>query len=186
MLILVMDGWGFLGEMALRRISLDFADDQSTLVQVMAWCHQATVLHSITNQQLQHRVSRCSGWLDGKLQRSRQSIRMFRNITISRILASSCVSYKLTANELKYAFINFHQFPYNCMIKDNKVILKFRLSQISLPIFYQRLFSVQHNHDYGCQTVVTIRMFTNYCVKIGWQQSLTSNTDGVEAISVWF
>ena len=38
----MIDGWGISCEIALLWISLDFADDQSTLVQVMAWCHQAT------------------------------------------------------------------------------------------------------------------------------------------------
>ena len=40
--ILVIDGWGISCEIALIWMSLDFADGQSTLVQVMAWCHQAT------------------------------------------------------------------------------------------------------------------------------------------------
>ena len=41
MVILVIDGWGISGEIALRWLSLDFTDDKSTLVQVMAWCRQA-------------------------------------------------------------------------------------------------------------------------------------------------
>ena len=40
--ILVIDGWGIPCEIALILMSLDFPDDQSTLVQVMAWCRQAT------------------------------------------------------------------------------------------------------------------------------------------------
>ena len=40
--ILVIDGWGISCEIALIWMSLGFTDDQSTLVQVMAWCHQAT------------------------------------------------------------------------------------------------------------------------------------------------
>ena len=40
--ILVIDGWGISCEIAVIWISLVFTDDQSTLVQVMAWCHQAT------------------------------------------------------------------------------------------------------------------------------------------------
>ena len=42
--ILAIDGWGISCEIALPVIwmSLDFTDDQSTLVQVMAWCRQAT------------------------------------------------------------------------------------------------------------------------------------------------
>ena len=40
--ILVIDGWGISCEIAQLWMSLDFTDDQSTLVQVMAWCHQAT------------------------------------------------------------------------------------------------------------------------------------------------
>ena len=38
----MIDGWGISCEIALIWMSLDFMDDQSTLVQVMAWCHQAT------------------------------------------------------------------------------------------------------------------------------------------------
>ena len=40
--ILVNDGWGISCEIDLIWMTLDFTDDQSTLVQVMAWCHQAT------------------------------------------------------------------------------------------------------------------------------------------------
>ena len=40
--ILVIDGWGISFEIALIWMSLDFTNDQSTLVQVMAWCRQAT------------------------------------------------------------------------------------------------------------------------------------------------
>ena len=40
--ILVIDGWGISCELALRWMSFDFTDEKSTLVQVMAWCHQAT------------------------------------------------------------------------------------------------------------------------------------------------
>ena len=41
-LILVIDDWGICCEIALIWMSLDFTDDQSTLVQVMAWCRQAS------------------------------------------------------------------------------------------------------------------------------------------------
>ena len=40
--ILVIDGWGISCEIALILMSLDLTDDQSTLVQVIAWCRQAT------------------------------------------------------------------------------------------------------------------------------------------------
>ena len=40
--ILVIDGWGIACEIAQIWMSLVFTDDQSTLVQVMAWCRQAT------------------------------------------------------------------------------------------------------------------------------------------------
>ena len=43
--ILVIDGWGIPCEIALIWISLDFTDDQSASVQVMAWCRQATGLY---------------------------------------------------------------------------------------------------------------------------------------------
>ena len=38
----MIDGWGFSCELDLRWISLDFTDYKSTLIQVMAWCRQAT------------------------------------------------------------------------------------------------------------------------------------------------
>ena len=38
---LVIDGWGISCKIAILWMSLDFTDDQSTLVQVMAWCRQA-------------------------------------------------------------------------------------------------------------------------------------------------
>ena len=40
--ILVIDGWGISCEIAQIWMSLDFTDDQWTLVQVMAWCNQTT------------------------------------------------------------------------------------------------------------------------------------------------
>ena len=41
-LMLVIDDWGIPCEIALIWMSLNFTDDQLTLVQVMAWCRQAT------------------------------------------------------------------------------------------------------------------------------------------------
>ena len=40
--ITMIDGWDIFCEITLRRMSLDLTDDKSTLVQVMAWCRQAT------------------------------------------------------------------------------------------------------------------------------------------------
>ena len=42
MLILVIDDWCISCEIDDRWMLLDLTDDKSTLVQVMAWCHQAT------------------------------------------------------------------------------------------------------------------------------------------------
>ena len=41
-LIMITSGWGISREIALKWLSLDLSDDKSTLVQVMAWCRQAT------------------------------------------------------------------------------------------------------------------------------------------------
>ena len=41
-LILMIGGWGNFCKIALRWMSMDLTDDKSTLVQVMAWCRQAT------------------------------------------------------------------------------------------------------------------------------------------------
>ena len=40
--ILVIHGWGISCEITLRWMSLNFTDDNSILVKVMAWCRQAT------------------------------------------------------------------------------------------------------------------------------------------------
>ena len=42
--ILVIDGLCIFCEIALTWMSLDLIDDQSTLVQVMTWCHQAKAI----------------------------------------------------------------------------------------------------------------------------------------------
>ena len=44
-LILVIDGWGISSEIAHMEMPLDLTNDRSTLVQVMAWCRQATSHH---------------------------------------------------------------------------------------------------------------------------------------------
>ena len=41
-LILMIGGWSIFCKIALRWMSVGFTDDKSTLVQVMAWCRQAT------------------------------------------------------------------------------------------------------------------------------------------------
>ena len=41
-LILMIGGWGIFCKIALRWMSMDLTDDESTLIQVMAWCRQAT------------------------------------------------------------------------------------------------------------------------------------------------
>ena len=51
MLTLVNCGWGISHEIALRWMPLDLTGDKSTLIQVMAWCRQAT----------SHYLNRC--WL---------------------------------------------------------------------------------------------------------------------------
>ena len=38
----MIDGWDICREISSRWMSLDFTDNKSTLVQVMAWCRQAT------------------------------------------------------------------------------------------------------------------------------------------------
>ena len=41
-LILVIDGWNISCKIVLKWMPMDLTDGKSTLVQVMAWCHQAT------------------------------------------------------------------------------------------------------------------------------------------------
>ena len=56
--ILVTDGWGISCEIALIWMSLDFTDDQSTLVQVMAWWISAQSLWSYIKGLAWHQYSR--------------------------------------------------------------------------------------------------------------------------------
>ena len=51
-LISVTDAWGISCKIALRWMPLDLTNDKSTLVQVMAWCRQAT----------SHYLSQCWPW----------------------------------------------------------------------------------------------------------------------------
>ena len=72
--ILVIDDWGISCEIALIWMSLDFTDNQSTLVQVMAWCHQAT----------SHYLSQCwprSLWPYG-VTRPKYSLFPFKNLCV--------------------------------------------------------------------------------------------------------
>ena len=82
MLTLVIDSSDFLCEIALRWMSLELSDDKSTLVQVMAWCHQATSHYlnqclprfmspySVTGPQWVN-IGSCKGLVpDGKWQKS--------------------------------------------------------------------------------------------------------------------
>ena len=41
-LILMIGGWGIFCKIVLRWMTMDLTDEKSTLVQVMAWCSQAT------------------------------------------------------------------------------------------------------------------------------------------------
>ena len=50
--ISVTDGWGISCKIALRWMPLNLTDDKSTLVQVMAWCCQAT----------SHYLNQCWSW----------------------------------------------------------------------------------------------------------------------------
>ena len=52
----MIDGWGISCEIALIWMSLDFTDDQSTLVQVMAWCNKPLPEPMLT-QMCCHKVS---------------------------------------------------------------------------------------------------------------------------------
>ena len=68
--ILVIDGWVFSCEITLRWTSQGLTDDKSTLVQVMAWCCQATSHY--LNQCWPRSISpygvtrpQCVNWLKG-------------------------------------------------------------------------------------------------------------------------
>ena len=75
MLILVIDGWVISFDIAYRWMSLDCTDDQSTLVQVMAWCRQAT----------SHNLSQC-------LPSSTSLYRVTRPQWVNHAIYTSCIS----------------------------------------------------------------------------------------------
>ena len=78
-LILMNGGWGISYEIALRWMPLDLTDDKSTLVQVMAWCRQAT----------SHYLSQC--WL-----RSMSPIGVIRPQSVNCGLVASYVFVNIT------------------------------------------------------------------------------------------
>ena len=72
--ISVIDGWGISCELfALRWMSSNLTDDKSTLVQVMAWCHQATI----------HYPSQC--WLSLSLWPTSRHHRYFSTLVLVHI-----------------------------------------------------------------------------------------------------
>ena len=72
----MIDGWGICCEITLIWMSLDFTDDQSTLVQVMAWCRQAT----------SHYLSQC--WPRSLVSLGHNELTMF-GVTLHGVTASS-------------------------------------------------------------------------------------------------
>ena len=94
-LTLVNDDWGISYEIALRRMPQGFTDDKSTLVQVMAWCHQAT----------SHYLSQCwprsmsPNWIafvKAPVTLSRLDRRPFPTWMVGRGLVKSCGSRERT------------------------------------------------------------------------------------------
>ena len=66
--ILVIDGWGISYEVVLKWLPLDIPNDKSTLVQVMAWCLQATshyLSHCWPCSMLPYGITR-PHWVKGK------------------------------------------------------------------------------------------------------------------------
>ena len=55
-LILVTESWGVSCAIVFRWMSLDFTDDKSTLVQVMAWCRQAAITWANVDPDLCHHM----------------------------------------------------------------------------------------------------------------------------------
>ena len=86
--IWVIDGWGISCEIAHIWMSLDFTEDQSTLVQVMALCHQAT----------SHYLSPC--W-------PRSPYGVIGHDELIPVWISNYVHYKVRT-EITYPFPNFN------------------------------------------------------------------------------
>ena len=124
-IISVIDGWGSSCELALRWMSLDLTDDKSTLVQVMAWCRQAT----------SHYLSQCwpnslspygvtkPQWVHSLRPRPRQSQfqiadnifqcislnvnhRVFRFITNKQVFVQLIIVIRIWCSPAKYTIIN--------------------------------------------------------------------------------
>ena len=53
----MIDSWGSFSEIFLRRMSLDFTNIKSTLVQVMAWCCQAITYANVDPNLCRHMAS---------------------------------------------------------------------------------------------------------------------------------
>ena len=88
-------GWGISYEIAPLRMWLDFTDDKSTLVQVMAWCRQAT----------SHYLSQC--W---PISRSPNCVTrpQWVNVSVVRFPPSESTElnpFQLTSGTLKHFFM---------------------------------------------------------------------------------
>ena len=95
--ISVIDGWGISCEIALIWMSLDCMDDQSTLVQVMALCHQATS-HCLSQCWLRslspYRVTRPQ-WVNIK------KCYTLHIMTTSQNKQAVCIPYSMSGKELE-------------------------------------------------------------------------------------
>ena len=59
-LILAIDGWGMMCEIAFRRVSQDLTDDKWTLAQAKAWCRQASLGHYELIHRFPHKIAAIS------------------------------------------------------------------------------------------------------------------------------
>ena len=102
-LISVIGGRDITSEIVLRWISLDLSDDKSTLVQVMAWCCQAT---SHYPSQWWPRSLSPHGVIRPNELRANKLINIFSTISITSIIMKT-VLYSCLVNSLTMIFLFF-------------------------------------------------------------------------------
>ena len=88
--ILAIDGWDISHEISFRWMSLEFTDYKSTLLQVMAWCHQATS-HSLPEPMLTQ-ISVCHMVSLGHSELSASALEMLQSCTEPSVCWSQEIS----------------------------------------------------------------------------------------------
>ena len=116
--ILVIDGWDISYEIALIWMSPDFTDDQSTLIQVMSWCRQATSNYLSQCWPIflsPYGVTRPQGVLTGKKMERQTDIAAPWYISSNNRTIKTSFLYNMTSDFIQHSLFIVCYKSMNCM-----------------------------------------------------------------------